>query len=204
LPRAAGILFLGLLLAASPAHAAPPPGDFIAWVHAAPGRAREVQAFEAFLRRAGVGSVLPLSQMLLNASSWRACNVAPYSLAPRALWPNIVPTLRFIRARIVPALGPVAALSGYRDAALNTCAGGAPKSAHALFYALDLTPLRFKNRDKMIAAVCKLHARFGAAAHAGLGFYQGMRFHIDTDGYRRWGSDYHAATSPCAALEQKP
>ena len=36
-----------------------------------------------------------------------------------------------------------------------------------------------------------------------LGFYQGMRFHIDTNGFRRWGSDYHTATSPCVALEQK-
>ena len=148
--------------------------------------------------------MLPLRQLLLNASSWRACNVAPYSLAPRELWPNVVPTLRFIRARIVPTLGPVAALSGYRDPILNTCAGGAPKSAHALFYALDLTPLRFKDRDKMIAAMCALHARYGPAAHAGLGFYQGLRFHIDTNGFRRWGSDYHTATSPCVALEQKP
>ena len=147
--------------------------------------------------------MLPLRQLLLNASSWRACNVAPYSLAPRELWPNVVPTLRFIRARIVPTLGPVAALSGYRDPILNTCAGGAPKSAHALFYALDLTPLRFKDRDKMIAAMCALHARYGPAAHAGLGFYQGLRFHIDTNGFRRWGSDYHTATSPCVALEQK-
>ncbi len=202
LRRALAAIGTAALLAAAPVRAAPP-GDFVAWVHAAPGRAAQVQAFEQYLKHAGVGGVLPLSQILLDASSWRACHVAPYSLAPRELWPNIVPTLRFIRARIVPALGPVAALSGYRDPDLNTCSGGAPKSAHALFYALDLTPLRFKDRGKMIAAVCALHARFGPAAHAGLGFYQGMRFHIDTNGFRRWGSDYHTATSPCAALEQK-
>ena len=46
----------------------------------------------------------------------------------------------------------------------------------------------------MIADVCSLHARFGPAAHAGLGFYQGMRFHIDTNGYREWGSEYHCCT----------
>jgi hypothetical protein len=194
---------LVLALALGGAQAAPQPNDFFRWVQAAPGRAQQVRAFETYLRRAGVGGVLPLSQLLLNATSWRGCVDAPYSLPPQNLWPNIVPTLRFIHARIVPALGPVAAVSGYRDPALNTCAGGAPKSAHALYYALDLTPLRFRDRDKMIAAVCKLHARFGAAAHAGLGFYQGMRFHIDTNGFRRWGSDYHAATSPCVALDVK-
>ena len=201
---AAAALCASLLLPSGQAQAARGPDDFAAWVHAAPGRAAQVQAFETYLRRAGVGAVLPLSQLLLSASSWAACGVAPYSLAPRALWPNVVPTLRFIRARIVPVLGPVAAVSGYRDPVLNKCAGGAPKSAHALYYALDLKPLRLSNRDKMIAAVCKLHARFGPAAHAGLGFYEGLRFHIDTNGFRRWGSDYHAATSPCVALETKP
>ena len=192
-----------MLLANGAACAAPPQGDFVRWVHAVPGRAKDVQAFELYLRRQGVGGILPLSQLLLDASSWAACGAQPWSLAPRTLWPNVVPTLRFIRSRIVPTLGPVAALSGYRDPELNKCSGGAPKSAHALYYALDLTPLRFKDRDKMIAAVCRLHARFGARAHVGLGFYQGMRFHIDTDRFRRWGSDYHSATSPCAALEQK-
>ncbi|MEI9885385.1 MAG: D-Ala-D-Ala carboxypeptidase family metallohydrolase [Rhizomicrobium sp.] len=191
---------MGLLLAAPAAAAPPPQSDFVRWAHGAPGRFQEVQAFEAYLRRQGVAGILPLSQLLLNASSWRACGVAPYSIAPRALWPHVVPTLRFVRARLVPALGPVAALSGYRDPDLNTCSGGAPRSAHAQYYALDLTPLRFKDRGKMIAAVCRLHARFGAKAHVGLGFYQGMRFHIDTSGFRRWGSDYHAATSPCAVL----
>ncbi len=192
-----------MALAASAQGAALPQADFVRWAHAAPARLKEIQAFEAYLRRQGVSGILPLPQLLLNASSWRACNVAPYSIAPRALWPNVVPTLRFIRSRIVPALGPVAALSGYRDPDLNKCSGGAPQSAHALYDALDLTPLRFKDRDKMIAAVCKLHARFGAKAHVGLGFYQGMRFHIDTNGFRRWGSDYHTATSPCVALETK-
>ncbi|HEY0300066.1 MAG TPA: D-Ala-D-Ala carboxypeptidase family metallohydrolase [Rhizomicrobium sp.] len=193
---------MGFLFAVPAAGAPPQQSDFVRWAHAAPGRLKEVQAFEAYLRRQGVAGILPLSQVLLNASSWQACGVAPYSLAPRALWPHVVPTLRFIRARIVPALGPVAALSGYREPALNKCSGGAPKSAHAQYYALDLTPLRFKDREKMIAAVCRLHARFGAKAHVGLGFYQGMRFHIDTNGFRRWGSDYHSATSPCIALEE--
>ncbi|MEJ1967669.1 MAG: D-Ala-D-Ala carboxypeptidase family metallohydrolase [Rhizomicrobium sp.] len=193
----------GAVLAVLLAAVAPAQSDFAHWMQAAPGRAQEVRAFEAYLHRAGVGGVLPLPPLLLNSSSWAACADAPYSLPPRALWPNIVPTLRFVRARIVPALGPVAALSGYRSPALNKCSGGAPKSAHAQYFALDLTPLQFKDRGKMIAAVCALHARYGPAAQAGLGFYSGMRFHIDTMGFRRWGADFHGATSPCLALAAK-
>jgi hypothetical protein len=198
---------LGALLLCAFAAAAARADDravFLRWVHAVPGRARDVVDFETYLRQRGVGNVLPLPQLLLNASHWQSCGAQPYSLPPRTLWPHVVPTLRFIRARVVPALGPVAAVSGYRDPALNTCAGGAPKSAHAEYYALDLVPLRPIARDALIAKVCKLHARYGAAANAGLGFYQGLRFHIDTNGFRRWGSDYHTATSPCVALEEKP
>lgn len=195
------VAVVGLL--AAPVKAARPQTDFARWVLAKPGRPAEVRAFEQYLRKQGVLGILPLSQVLLNASMWAECTSAPYSLPPKDLWPHVVPTLRFIRSRIVPTLGPVAALSGYRDPELNKCAGGAPKSAHALYYALDLTPLRIKDRDKMIEKVCALHARFGRQAHAGLGFYKGMRFHIDTYGYRMWGSDYHAATSPCLTPEER-
>jgi hypothetical protein len=116
---------------------------------------------------------------------------------PRALWPNVIPTLRFIRDQIVPALGPVTAVSGYREPQLNACAGGATHSAHALYFALDLVPEKTMTRSDLIATVCRLHARFGAAYHVGLGFYQGLRFHIDTHGFRRWGADWLSATSPC-------
>jgi hypothetical protein len=177
--------------------------DFARWVQAAPGRSRDVLAFETYLKRNGVGGVLPLSQLLLSASSWQACGAEPYSLPPKALWQHVVPTLKFIRTHIVPALGPVAAVSGYRAPALNACSGGAAHSAHAEYAALDLTPLRLDDRAQMIAKVCRLHARYGAEDHVGLGFYQGMRFHIDTNGFRRWGSDYHAGSSPCAVLEAR-
>jgi len=59
------------------------------------------------------------------------------------------------------------------------------------------------DRDKMIAVVCKLHARFGAKANVGLGFYQGLRFHIDTNGFRRWGSELSHRHVACVALEAK-
>jgi hypothetical protein len=190
---------LGLIMATAPARAADDP--FAAWEHETAGRANDVRAFETYLKRQHVSGILPTAQLLLDASSWRACGQEPYSLPPRALWANVVPTLRFIRAHIIPALGPVAAVSGYRSPELNACAGGALKSAHALYYALDLTPLEVTDRNKMIAQVCNIHARYGEAAHVGLGFYSGLRFHVDTHGYRRWGTDYRADTSPCVTLQ---
>jgi hypothetical protein len=191
-------VILAALIAVSSAAAEPLDPAFARWVQEADGRAAEVHAFESYLQQQSVGDVLPVSQLLLNATSWRGCVAAPYSLPPRALWPNVVPTLRFIRDHIVPALGPVSAVSGYREPELNACAGGATHSAHALYFALDLVPLSAIDRRAMIAAVCRVHARFGAASHVGLGFYQGLRFHIDTHGFRRWGADWHSATSPCA------
>lgn len=199
--RAAFTFLMGALSGFGSASAAQSDTAFAHWVHAASGRPQQVQAFEAYLKQQHVGDVLPVSQLLLNATSWRNCVDAPYSLPPRALWPHVVPTLRFIDTYVVPALGPVAAVSGYRSPQLNACAGGAAHSAHALYFALDLTPLAITDRSEMIASVCGLHARFGARSHVGLGFYPGLRFHIDTHGFRRWGADYHSATSPCATAK---
>ena len=33
-----------------------------------------------------------------------------------------------------------------------------------------------------------------------LGFYDGLRFHVDSKSFRRWGSDNHGKTSPCATV----
>ncbi len=52
-------------------------------------------------------------------------------------------------------------------------------------------------REMLITRMCKLHRRRGAQYNIGLGFYEGLRFHLDSEGDRVWGSDFHAATSPC-------
>jgi len=181
---------------------APTPGpevdSFESWQDKVPGRRAEVHDFETFLAQQGVANVLPTKEILLNDDTWSACHMdGPYSLAERAYWPHIVGTLRYIRDEIVPTIGPVQVDSGYRNVELNRCSGGAAHSAHAQFYALDLTPLNGMDRSALIARVCANHAHFGAAYHIGLGFYDGLRFHIDSRSFRRWGPDYHAATSPC-------
>lgn len=173
--------------------------DFQSWLQDDPSRPGEVAAFEAYLRQSGVSDVLPSDELLRNATSWQSCKLAwPYSMPPRALWPHIVPTLKFVRDEVVPSIGPVSVESGYREPKLNACAHGAAKSAHAQFYALDLVPEKAVTQKGLIAAVCKVHREGGKAFNVGLGFYGGVRFHVDTKGFRRWGSNNHSGTSPCA------
>ena len=187
---------LALGLPASGAQAEP---DFRSWLQHDPARPAEVAAFAAYLQQAGVGDVLPAEELLRNATSWQDCRLAwPYSMPPRPLWPHIVPTLKFVRDEVVPRIGAVHVESGYREPKLNACAHGAPKSAHAQFYALDLLPAKAVTQTELITAICKVHRERGKAFNIGLGFYGGVRFHVDARGFRRWGSDNHSGTSPCA------
>jgi hypothetical protein len=172
--------------------------SYESWLDRDASRRADVRAFEEFLAAKGVSGVLPTREILLNDTDWSMCRMdGPYSIAAKAYWPNIVNTLRYIRDEIVPTIGPVEVVSGFRDRELNRCAGGAAHSAHAQFYALDLMPKRSIARADLIARVCADHARHGAAYRVGLGFYDHLRFHIDSRSFRRWGPDYHAGSSPC-------
>ena len=183
----------------APATSAATVDSFDSWLDKVPSRRAEVRDFEAFLAQQGVAGVLPTREILLNDTSWSECHMdGPYSIAERAYWPHIVGTLRYIHDEFVPAIGPVQVDSGYRESGLNRCSGGAAHSAHAQFYALDLEPVHTIDRSTLIARVCANHAHYGAEYHIGLGFYDHLRFHIDSRSFRRWGSDYHSTTSPCA------
>lgn len=173
--------------------------EFAIWLASAPARRADVDAFRAHLDRAGVGDVIPTWQLVRTSSSWRECAAGRFEVAPREDWDNIVTTLRFVEEEVVPAVGPVRALSGYRNASLNACSNGAPASAHRHFHALDLMPVSADvSREQMIRGVCSAHGRKGRDFDTGLGFYSGKRFHVDSSGYRRWGADGRGGSSPCA------
>jgi Peptidase M15 len=172
--------------------------DFRAWLDRVPAHRAEAEAFRAELAAEGLDRVVPVWQLLRTSSSWRQCAAQPFEVAPRDKWAHIAATLRFVRDEVVPALGQVEALSGYRDESLNACSDGAPQSAHRLFFAIDLTPRDSQvSRAAMIRDICAAHARFGPAYATGLGFYSGRRFHVDSNGFRKWGADGRGATSPC-------
>jgi len=172
--------------------------DFEAWLARSPAQRAEAEAFRSYLRSQGLDQIVPAWQLLRTSSSWRQCAAGAFEVAPRDKWPHIAATLRFVRDEVVPAVGPVEALSAYRNARLNACSDGAPQSAHRHFFALDLSPVRAHvTRASMVRDICRAHARDGRVHNAGLGFYSGMRFHVDSNGYRKWGADGRGASSPC-------
>lgn len=172
---------------------------FNAWLASSPANRRALAAFRDHLAREGVADVVPLWQLVRTSSSWEGCGADPFEVAPADKWDHIVRTLKFVRDEVVPAIGRVEPLSAYRNAELNACSAGAPKSAHRHFHALDLTPVDpGVSRAEMVRAICAAHARHGRAYQAGLGFYSGKRFHVDSSGYRKWGPNGRGATSPCA------
>jgi hypothetical protein len=177
--------------------------EFHAWLEASPAARATMLGFEAWQEAAGVRGVLPTWQMMRTASMWRECGGPPFEVPPPSHWPDMVRTLAFIRDHVKPAIGPVEAVSGYRNPALNQCARGAPTSAHLDFFAIDLIPLQPIGRPELFRRLCALHARRGPASAVGLGFYAFERFHIDTRGFRRWGvSGPRGNESPCALIER--
>jgi hypothetical protein len=168
-----------------------------------PGFRGGILSFEAWQQAAGVANILPTWQVVRTASMWRECGGAPFEVPPAAFWPDMVRTLRFIRDHVRPAVGPVEAVSGYRNPALNACARGSQRSAHLDFFALDLIPQQPLSRRQLFERICPVHSAQGQGAEVGLGFYSFTRFHIDTRGFRRWGSAGPSGNeSPCAVLER--
>jgi hypothetical protein len=67
-----------------------------------------------------------------------------------------------------------------------------------MFFALDLMPVDADvSRGELVGKVCAAHARDGRGYKTGLGFYNGVRFHVDSNGFRKWGPNGSGATSPC-------
>jgi hypothetical protein len=168
------------------------------WYLAAPWRAAQVKAFNDYLSTNRVAGILPTWTLLRTATSWQECGGQPFEVPPADEWPHMVETLRYVRDYVIPAVGPVEAVSVYRNPTLNRCAGGAPESAHKLDSAIDMVPLRPIDRVTLMRTLCGVHTEHGAAYSAGLGFYAYLRFHVDSTKFRRWNMD------PAVAAECPP
>lgn len=171
--------------------------DYLAWLARDPGARAEVLSFKSWLKAADVEDVVPTWQLLRTASMWRECNGARFEVAPPAEWPHLTTTLAFVKQHVQPIVGEVQAMSGFRNETLNSCAGGAKESAHRHFFALDLVPVEPLSREGLMRSLCKIHDWRGEQYDVGLGFYAGVRFHVDSKGFRRWGRDGSSASSPC-------
>lgn len=174
--------------------------DYHAWLARTPQNRDKVRAFQAFLEQKRAKDVLPTWQLIRTSSSWRECSAERFEVAPVQQWQNIVNTLAFVKHEVVPTVGGVEALSAFRNEDLNSCSGGRPGSAHRMFFAMDLVPTQDVERSELITQLCEAHAERGAAYETGLGFYNGLRFHVDSSGFRRWGPDGRGSTSPCVRV----
>jgi hypothetical protein len=157
------------------------------WYLATPAHAASVKAFNDYLTAWGVAGIVPTWQLLRTASDWQKCGSPAFEVPPAEDWPNVVQTLRYIRDKVIPTIGPVEPVSVYRNPTLNQCAGGAPESAHRFMQAVDLVPLQPVTRDAMMRQLCVVHAKSGEDYQVGLGFYVGLRFHVDSRKFRTWG-----------------
>ena len=214
--RSAAVFALASL-AASPVSAQPyfapsaayvAPGQdlagYRAWVAADRRHMLALAAYADYLRAAGVGDVVPIWQLARTASDWHKCGESAFEVPPTEAWGRIVNTLRFVRDYVKPAVGEVEALSAYRNPVLNSCAGGARESAHQLNSGVDLIPLYPFARGDLMSRLCTVHARAGRVSNTGLGFYVGIRFHIDVAKYRVWGITAEEGGDQCAiALERR-
>lgn len=105
---------------------------------------------------------------------------ARYVVPPVDLWPRIIPTLR-VAESLRKVLGPLHVVSGYRCHEYNELVGGAQRSQHVQFRALDLRPV---DTDVTYLQVCaRLLDEVDLGVDLGVGLYDSF-VHIDT-GFRR-------------------
>jgi hypothetical protein len=141
------------------------PDVFASWRDADPPRGEAFARFEALLSAEGVSGVVPNYELWLVDQLRPECSRGTFLAPPEDQWRNILPTLRFIRDHVEPAVGEVRVVSAYRDEAFNACVGGAPQSAHRSYYALDLVPIDAAiYRDELISKLCPIHATEGRRA----------------------------------------
>lgn len=171
-----------------------------AWIGRANWRPAYVKAFNDYLVSNGVGGVAPTWQILRTATDWSKCGAEPFEVPPVASWPNIVAALRYVGAYVEPVIGPVEIVSVYRNDRLNACAGGAPESTHRTMGAVDMVPLRAVTREELMTSLCRIHLGSGSWNNIGLGFYKGLRFHIDARKFREWGTAGRQGGYGCTAV----
>jgi hypothetical protein len=183
---------------------------FERWLAADPQHRADFAKFEAHLASNGVADVVPVWQLTRSDSSLAAtCAGGPFAIPPLELWDNAVPVLRFVRAQVIPQIGPVEAVSGWRSPRANRCSNGASRSKHLSFSGIDFVAQRSIESRDLFTRLCALQAKLGPSSRFGLGAYfdpakpqvnRKGRFHIDLSGYRSWGFGYRGESSGCRKL----
>jgi uncharacterized protein YcbK (DUF882 family) len=189
---ARGFAWLVLPIAvAAAAQAEDDSADFERWL-----QSHSVGEFEQFLAASNLNGVIPTRHLLRTATDWRRCNGPRFEIPPREHWPQVRSVLALLaelkKRRIVK---DVEGASGYRNPQLNACAQGAPKSSHTRSFALDISGAPGQIDTE---ALCSFWRKEGKEWSMGLSRYPSGRIHVDTSGWRTWGSDHKRGTAFCA------
>ncbi|MFA0459012.1 D-Ala-D-Ala carboxypeptidase family metallohydrolase [Vibrio breoganii] len=142
------------------------------------------------LRDAGITEeplkTMPLHLILLQGTNWAMNGTSVFTIPDQKRVPNMVRTVKFIQEHVEPVLGPLVPVSGDRTQYYNQTSGGATKSQHLNFCALDLVPINDITREELHKKLWSIYKSVGKENKMGMGLYSGVRFHIDTCGYRNW------------------
>ncbi|WP_444899572.1 D-Ala-D-Ala carboxypeptidase family metallohydrolase [Microbulbifer sp. VAAC004] len=139
-----------------------------------------------FLQINRVDQVVSPFELLRQGSDWRDLDEPPFAIPPVENWGSMIYTLRVLQREIVPRIGPVTVVSGWRTTSYNSKAGGSKGSKHLRFCGLDVVPQNKFTREQLVPVLRDIHKHKGKEWNMGLGIYKGIRFHVDTCGYRRW------------------
>ncbi|PSU35628.1 D-Ala-D-Ala carboxypeptidase family metallohydrolase [Photobacterium lutimaris] len=150
------------------------------------GMQKKIQKGHEYFLDKGVKEGIPLHLVLLQGTDWRLSNTTIFNLPDEKVWKNMARTLIFIQEHVMPKTGLLIPVSGDRSQEYNQHAGGAPRSSHLDFCALDLVPTRNISRAELHKILKSVYTSVGKENKMGLGLYSGVRFHIDTCGYRQW------------------
>lgn len=134
----------------------------------------------------GVQGKLPLYLVLLQGTDWHLNEKSLFVLPNRDHIDNMVRTVKYVEQYIVPVIGDLVPVSGERSEEYNAISGGAKSSKHLVFCAMDMVPEKSWDRAELHKKLVEIHNQTGKANNVGLGLYSGLRFHIDTCGFRRW------------------
>ncbi len=161
------------------------PTDFARFLNETEAHA-EYEDFVYFLHSHDVHNIVPVWQLLQQGSDWQKHQLPKYALPDREHWDSMINTLVFLKYDLIPYIGDVRVLSGFRTPHYNLAAGGAGKSRHLTFSALDLRPVADIERAQLHGILQNRWLNLGREYNLGLGLYAHLRFHIDTGGYRQW------------------
>ncbi len=112
----------------------------------------------------------PIEEILRQGTSWKKFRQEPFLIPPKSDWINILATVRVLEEEIIPLVGPLEILSGYRTKTYDYLAGGAAKSKHLKFYAFDLRPKKQISRKELHEKLLEFWTKKGRERNLGLDY----------------------------------